>query len=375
MGPTLASDIDDYAPWGLHMIVTASDGSRWLFSAWANEQNKLTWLFYDRGYKAGVTLRSARPEDAPALTEVELQSPIQRAEGTFVYDRGNDYFASIRLMEQSWVHVAEYEEKLIAFGVSAAHRARVGGKDLILLLGSRLRSLPEHRGGLYMALSWKITDTQPRDFQYSYRAVDTDFERKVSAQRPQQWLVQPLRMTMPCRRGADTSLGRRATPDDAPAIVDILNRYHDGEEMYLPHTHDSWNARLTRAPDVYSWDSVWLHEGAVLGVWPAAYTALIDRNGEARKARTALILDHGFVPGSEAAFESLLQSCAARLVEQGAEEVAWFTSEPSAAFAIFSRLATSVERFAFSGLQVRGTVVPPPDGHEHRGFYVDPIYF
>ena len=42
-------------------------------------------------------------------------------------------------------------------------------------------------------------------------------------------------------------------------------------------------ARLSRAPDLYGWDKLWLAPGAVVGVWPAgrALRIVTERDPEA----------------------------------------------------------------------------------------------
>src|SRR5262245_33757808 len=63
---------------------------------------------------AGITLRRARPEDAPGLRALEQRSPIVMGDVRVTYDRGPDFFAGARLIGDAYPTVAERNGELIA---------------------------------------------------------------------------------------------------------------------------------------------------------------------------------------------------------------------------------------------------------------------
>jgi hypothetical protein len=139
--------------------------------------------------------------------------------------------------------------------------------------------------------------------------------------------------------------------------------------MYLPYTVDFLNARLERAPDLYSWEHVLIGDGAVVGVWPQDLRVTIEQNGESTESVRAVVLDQGFVERGEDEFERLLRSWCASLVELGHTELSLLTSRGSPGYEVVSRMASRLDAFRFR------MAAPEPSDAEERGLYVDAIYF
>jgi hypothetical protein len=172
-----------------------------------------------------------------------------------------------------------------------------------------------------------------------------------------------------CEALAGPDHGRTATAADVERIVEVLNAGHEGEEMYLPHTAESFTTRMERAPELYSWGKVLIGDGAVVGVWPAGLRVAIDGpDGNTRSVR-AVVLDHGFVPGAEAEFDRLVRAWCARLVSAGHSELTLATSEPSPSYPWVAPVASRMDAFLFR------MSVPEPEGASTRGLYVDAVYF
>ena len=142
--------------------------------------------------------------------------------------------------------------------------------------------------------------------------------------------------------------------------------------MFLPYTAETLAARLTRAPDLSGWDRVWLHEGAVMGVWPAgrALRMVTERAGARTHSDPGLVLDYAFAPGGEAAFEALLRAWCGWLADRGLDRLTLFTSPGGPGAAFLTSLADEVEPY---DMWTPG--VPVPEGAQDRGLYVDPVYF
>jgi hypothetical protein len=154
--------------------------------------------------------------------------------------------------------------------------------------------------------------------------------------------------------------------------VQILNDFHHREEMFLPYTEASFAARLDRAPDLYSWDSVRLTDGAVVGVWPAGDKIRIvtESAGNTTITRRDLVADYCWVPGAEDELEALVRHWCGRAATRGAHELAIFTSDSSPGFELLRKLAKTTEDFVF---WLNG--VPEPADARSRGVYTDPFYF
>ena len=158
------------------------------------------------------------------------------------------------------------------------------------------------------------------------------------------------------------------TSADAAVLVDILNRGHAGEELYVPYTPASLAARLERAPELYTWRNVRIGDRAVLGVWPANLVVTIDDGAPIRAVR-AVALDHGFVDGAEVEFERLLRAYCRTLRESDHDELTVMTSDGSPNHDLLRKLAHRMEPFEFH------IELPEPAGTMERGLYVDAVYF
>jgi hypothetical protein len=168
---------------------------------------------------------------------------------------------------------------------------------------------------------------------------------------------------------AGEAQGRPATPDDAAAIVEVLNSCHDREEMFVPYTVDSLTARLERAPDLYTWDDVLVGDGAVLGVWTAGLKVTVQRGAARTNDVRAIVIDHGFVAGAEDEFERLLRAACGALDARGHTELMTLTSDGSPNNALIRALTSRLDPFMFR------MSVPEPRGAEQHGLYVDAVYF
>jgi hypothetical protein len=290
---------------------------------------------------------------------------------TVVYDRGQDFLAFSRLMEENICFVAERGGDLLGIACGAAHTVRIGGGHHRVMLLHHLRVPVEHRkGGVFSTINGHVFGAYEgrTDAAYGYTALDNAEAMRIGG--PGTWSTGVYRVVLDCELLAGPPVGRTATPDDAARIVEILNACHEREEVYLPYTLESFTTRLERAPDLYTWSDVLVADGAVLGVWPTGTHVTVDEGGSGRETVRAVALDYGFVgDGGPDEFEALLRSSCARLGDQGHTELTFVASEASPNYALLDRLATRVDAFAFR------MGVPEPPGTPERGVYVDAIYF
>lgn len=332
--------------------------------------HRITWVWWGRAIADEIEIRKADATDSAALNDLEVRAPMTLGTTTLVYDRGEDFLAFSRLMEENVCFVAERDGELLGLACGAAHDCRVGGQAYRVMLLHHLRVPVEHRkGGIFSTLNGYVFASYEgrTDGAYGYTAVDNAEAMRIGG--PGTWRAGVWRAVVPCEPNAGPAHGRPATPDDAGAIVAILNECHDREEMYLPYTVESLTARLERAPELYTWHDLLLGDGAVLGVWPAGMRVVTDDDGRRTESVRAVTLDHGFVAGAEGELERLLGATCSTLRDAGHTELMMLTSQGSPNHGLVQRLATTLDPFAFR------MAVPEPDGTVDRGVYVDPVYF
>jgi len=338
------------------------------------EPHRITMLTRERILDVDVVSREATLADAAALADIERRCPIVLNDGvTMTIERGDDYFAFTRLMDDFLVAMGFVDGKPAGVNVAALHTVRVGGRDYRIHAFAHLRILPEHqKKGLWGAINRVFDQKYPEEFgSTAYPSVDNAAMLRGFAGAPR-WSMHQIRAQLLCAPLAGPQIGRPATPRDAPRIVEILNATHERDEMYLPYTVESFTARVERSPRDYSWDRVRMTDRAVVGVWPAGDTVrfIIESKGNRVESRRGLALDWGFLPGAEDDFEALLRAQCGWLNARGLDRLSVFTSEASAGYERVRAMASELERYV-----VISFGIPEPPGAATRGLYVDPIYF
>jgi hypothetical protein len=239
---------------------------------------------------------------------------------------------------------------------------------------SHLRVLPEHqRKGLWGAAN-KVLDKywDHVDGSNAYISVGNLGMQHGFANTPNKWPQVVHRLPLDCAALAGPPVGRPATPADAQAIADRLNASHDAEEMFVPYTAESFSARVTRAPDLYAWDRVWLTDGALVGAWAFgnALRMITEGGGAHIVSRSGVVLDYAFRSGAEAELEALLRAWCGRLAAEGFDTLVIYTSPGSPGARLLGGLARDVEPFF---MWTPGIAVP--EGAGSRGLYTDAVYF
>lgn len=368
----LTFDFGDEKPFKLTLFLEPSPPHRIIRTWWA------------RAMPDDIEIRQAVDSDSAALNDLEVRAPMTLGDDTtVVYDRGGDFLAFARLMEENVSFVASREGELLGVACGAAHPVRIGGVDYRVMLLHHLRVPVEHRKlGVFSTLNGHVFGhfDGRTDGAYGYTAVDNAEAMRIGG--PGTWSVGVFRAVLDCSALAlpasrSASAFRVASAADADEIVDIVNSCHGSEEVFVRYTPASLATRLSRAPELYSWTQVRVGAGAVLGVWPASLRVTrvtgppgdAGGEGERRESVRAVALDHGFVAGAEDAFEHLLRSWCTELVGLGHSELSFVVSSGSPAYRLLSRLAMQMDPFAFR------MAVPEPPGAAERGVYVDAIYF
>jgi hypothetical protein len=322
-----------------------------------------------------VSVRAATEVDGPVLADIERRSPMILGDTSVTIDRGDDYFAAARLMEDVSVMVAEVDGVPAAVQCAAARTVGVGGRAYRLGYFHHLRILPEHqRKGLFQKLNQSLSGRYmpPHvDGTYAYVSPDNAASQRLFSF-AQAWSVQPLMCKLPVGELRGPRLGRLAMPTDAEHVVEMINTWHGGEEMFWPYSREFLASRLERAPRQYGWSSLLVTDGAVVGVWPAgdSFTTIVESPSERAIEREGFVLDEGVVPGAETDYESLLRSWCTELDDRGFTSLVTFTSPGSPSYPLLTSLNGEMQPF---DLFVFGP--EHPDGADERGVHVDLIYF
>jgi hypothetical protein len=380
--PYRISRLVHVSPVELGVVLDYDDGRpfRLTLEVEPDPPHRIVRTWWGRDLPDDIVLRQATAADSAALNDLEVRAPMtlgSETTTTVVYDRGGDFLAFSRLMDENVTFVADRGGELLGVACGAAHDVRIGGQRHRVMLLHHLRVPVEYRKlGVFSTLNGYVFGHYDgrTDGAYGYTALDNAEAMRIGG--PGTWDTAVFRLVVPVAAlagaGAPSADARVATPDDAARIVEILNRCHDREEMFLPYTVDSFVERLARDPSLYSWDRILVNDDAVLGVWPAGLTVTIDAGGGDGPSRSvrAVALDHGFLPSAgEDAFRALLAEAGRSLAEAGHTEVVFALSEASPAHPVISGLASRIEPFAFR------MAVPEPPGTPSRGVYVDPVYF
>jgi hypothetical protein len=358
------------------VALSTAKGRRWRLSMTVERlaPHRISKLQWQRQFDSNVEVREATEADGPMLAEIERRCPIVRSSYSRYFDRGDDYFAFARLLEDVTVGIALIDGEPAATSCGALHQVKVGGVVHPIVTILHLRVVPEHqRKGLREAVN-RVLDKYWSKVHSSCAYVATDNAAMLHgfADQPNRWSINPLRLQLACADLAGPPIGRRATPADAATIVGILNACHGGEEMYLPYSVESFRTRVERAPKQYSWDRVWMTERAVVGVWPAgeSFKLVVESKDGRVESRRAHVLDYGFLSGGEEDLTGLLRGWCGWLATAGMDTLTIFTSEASPGSEVLRALARSAEAFY---MWTPG--IPEPEGAAARGLYVDQAYF
>jgi hypothetical protein len=376
MGEISELSVEPRSEFKIDARVIAAKNRKWLLSIEVEETppHRMTRVAWERQFEFKLEVREATAADAPILADIERRVPIVLGDTHIHFERGNDYFAFKRLMEDCTIGIASVDGVPAAASCGAKHVVRIGGVPRPIVTVLHLRVLPEHqRKGLWGAAN-RILDKywSNVDGSSAYISVDNAGMQHGFINTPNKWSITALRLQLPCATLAGPAAGRPATPADAPAIVELLNSFHGREEMYVPYTVESLRARLERAPELYSWGNLWMTERAIVGVWPAGESIRVVTvtNGKRTESLRGMVLDYAFMPGAEREFEALIRAWCGSIHKGGMDTLSIFTSPASPGVETLRTLAREVEPY---NMWTPG-IPEGPDAREH-GLYVDPIYF
>jgi hypothetical protein len=376
MGEILKLELEAYSDFLLVARIETSKNQRWRLKLEVEPErdHRISRLDWERQFEFKLEVRDAEPADAPTLADIERRCPILLGDTKVYFERGNDYFAFARLMEEYVIGIASVDGVPAAVTCGAKHTVRIAGVDHPIVTVIHLRVLPEHqRKGLWGAAN-RVLDRfdDNTDGSNAFISVNNAGMQHGFMNTPSKWNINVLKMQLSAATRAGAASGRAATPADAAAIVATLNAFHTREEMYVPYTLESLTARLERAPELYSWRNIRMTPRAIVGVWPAGESLCVvtEKDGKTTRSRRGMVLDYAIAPGGEEELVSLLLGACASLGDRGIDALSIFSSVASPGVDVIRSLADEVEEY---NMWTPGLAVP--SGAAERGLYVDPIYF
>jgi hypothetical protein len=358
-------------PYAIAVLERAGHVRRLAVSIESRPPHRIRGIGMDEGVP-GLAARRSTDDDAAALRQIELQTPIVSGDVRVVYDRGEDYFATERLMGDTCTIVVEKDGVPVGLNSVVNVPIAVNGDVMLGEYSYRLRILPEARGGRRVNRLLGFTTLEMYGWQsdevYAFVAAGNDTVLSHDT-RISQWSVRPERIVIDTVGQSGPPGGRPATAADCGRIIDLLDRAHGHEELYITHTRASLTARLERQRDLYSWQHLYLGERAVVGVWPAGIHVIRETPAGVENDVRALVLDYGYEPGAEDELAALVRAACANLASAGTTELTLFTGAQSSAYSRLAPLAKRVEPYVLS-LRAQ-----EPEDLATRGVYVDQLYF
>ena len=271
MGEITGVTLESNEPLAVVAVVVTAKDRRWVLKVNLEPQppHPIARFEIERRHDFQLGFREATAADAAILADIERRCPIVMGDVSVHFDRGDDYMAATRLMEDCSIGLASVDGVPAAVSCGAEHAVRVGGVLKQMVTVSHLRVLPEHqRKGLWGAANKVLNKYWDHvDGSNAYISVDNLGMQHGFEGTPNKWPQVVHRIPLDCAALAGPPAGRPATPADAGEIVARLNRFHDAEELFVPYTAESFTARIDRAPDLYGWDRVWLTDHALVGAW------------------------------------------------------------------------------------------------------------
>jgi len=224
-----------------------------------------------------VIVRKAVPSDNEALLDIQSRSP----QGTFFVlgaDGSPDYFNRTKPYRDGHVFVAEEDGQVVGSSACAFVDTVVSGIPCKASYGYGLMVDPDHRRkGIASKMGNEV-----RAF-IDEKGVDLRFVIIIEGNVPSINLVKKLeyiplhdflRVTVMMHEGIAPASPKYIRPmeeADVNDVVDLLNEYYLGYDLYLPFTSESLLDEIDRYP-FFSMDDIYLYEDesglqACLGNW------------------------------------------------------------------------------------------------------------
>jgi hypothetical protein len=324
---------------------------------------------------ADVQVRAVRPDDIPAMTRLELASPVRRDDGTeVVIDHNGKQLEPAPVVSDHRWHAAFQDGRMVAVQGVALATAPIGGVMRRVAYNHYSRSDPQTRqsGNLIHLVMSLYRDIYPAIDQY-LSIVDVRNPAGLRLSFGEPWPTRVQRLFLP----VEALAGRRASAPpprtfDGERAAALLNATHEGMNLWVPRTAAFLAQRQRRAPSVYGPTSWRLTDSAALALWPSGERRTYSKDGGQTVRTLALVLDYGFA-GERGREEltGLLCRASSELVGHGISHIAVFVSDDHPPTRWLADLAEAADTYAVCAPVLSGQHGAPPTGP----VYVDHILF
>jgi hypothetical protein len=286
-----------------------------------------------------MRVREATWSDNEAMADLYANSPEEIGDYEVTVERSPYAFAQFRLQEHVNIQVLEDRGIILAAGAHSARNVIIDGQRLTAHIAGAWRVRKDFRGqgmsnllrmGSGPACSWFGVAN------YWYvRSGNLDAVNWIKALRPElgsdseeELKVPGVPVTVhhiPTRPLEGNATGiRKASEDDLPQCVQLINRTHQGLDLFRPYSEEFLHARLDdpgwgpKPPfwsKVYNWDDFHVLEedgriAACAGLWDRGRDLreiwVHKSTGDRAVVETAALMDFGFTEGREDAMERLI---------------------------------------------------------------------
>jgi GNAT superfamily N-acetyltransferase len=251
-----------------------------------------------------LNIREARRQDNAALCALEARTPLNIGDAS-IFITHDSFFETHDLQERTVVMVAEEDGEIVGVTAGALNRVPLAGAERQLLYMHHSRIDPAHQrtgigGALTTAISehWKNHDAGQIDSSYWYIGKGNAQSRAFAERggnRPWPGSAYLCAFESATAPGPEPKrIGAGPTFD----IVRLINRTHQGEDLFRAYEHVDFGQRLARSRD-YGWGDIYgRFEGerlvAVAGLWKNT------------------VADFGYEAGAESEVAGLLGALAAQ---------------------------------------------------------------
>ena len=378
IAPVTVEQVVDFSVGRATLSLVGTNGVRWRFNC-ATETGDPPLIAFlgtraDTTSEHGVTIRDATMADSEALSDLEREARWVLGDIVLTTDRRGDYFALNQLLGDTAVVVAERGGVIVGALSAVSSTVLVDGVGRRGLCIEHARVHPDHQGlGIALELSERLFEkywAEDMELMYCYVHPDNAHSQRVVSRAMNRWALRPVAASLTDDDADRPADARRAVDDDIERIAEILNTHHGAEVLWSPLSGRILRDRLARSATSYSLDDIWINGDAVVGTWSAGAIATVSRSGPTgtTEHRDAVVLDLGYLPGSEQAFADLLRWRASELRARGLTGLVAFTSPGCTSYEVIRELASDLHP-----VELFSQPLQEPPSAPSTGIYVDPL--
>lgn len=292
-------------------------------------EEEVDWA--DKLQNGRMRFRQLTMADDTAFRELWANAPESIGEWDVTVERGPDAFAQFELQERPVLNGLFDGATMVACVSFSLRRTVIGQQDVVVRYGQAMRVHKDHRGQQYAhwvrSLPWAIGLGRPTHLQYDFirsgnmtmEGWNRKFMPTVDTVPVRDGEVPGIPVTVLQYPGRPLAGGRgsvrQARVTDLERCVALINRTHEGRDLFRPYTVPSLMDRLDagladglrpRARPPYSLEDFYvLEQGGQI----AACAGLWDRGRDLRErwrrrgttdervVAVTAVLDHGFSEG------------------------------------------------------------------------------